>query len=72
MEKDLENIKFGKRIVAIRHAQGLSQEALSLRCNINRTYMGELERGEKSPSLVTIAKIAKGLDITKHQLFDYE
>lgn len=72
MEKDLENIKFGKRIIEIRHVQGLSQEGLALKCNINRTYMGELERGEKSPSLVTIAKIAKGLNITKHQLFDYE
>ena len=56
----------------IRRELGITQEELSLKCNINRTYMGELERGEKSPSLITIVKIAKGLNITKQILFDYE
>jgi transcriptional regulator with XRE-family HTH domain len=34
--------------------------------------MGEVERGEKSPSLVVISKIAKGLGISKKDLMDYE
>ena len=72
MEKNIENIKFGKRVAYLRHAKGISQEALALMCDINRTYMGEIERGEKSPSILVIAKIAKGLGITKMTLMDYE
>lgn len=34
--------------------------------------MGEIERGEKSPSLLVIAKIAKALDISKSELMNYE
>lgn len=49
MTKEIENIKFGKQVAALRRAKGLSQEQFSFRCNINRTYMGEIERGEKSP-----------------------
>ena len=50
----------------------LCKEQFSFRCNINRTYMGEVERGEKSPSLLVIAKIAKALDISKSELMNYE
>ena len=67
MTKEIENIKFGKQVAALRRAKGLSQEQFSFRCNINRTYMGEIERGEKSPSLLVIAKIAKALDISKSE-----
>ena len=72
MTKEIENIKFGKQVAALRRAKGLSQEQISFRCNINRTYMGEIERGEKSPSLLVIAKIAKALDISKSELMNYE
>ena len=57
MEKELENIKFGKRVVFLRVEKGITQEGLALKCKINRTYMGELERGEKNPSLATIINI---------------
>ena len=72
MTKEIENIKFGKRVADLRHTKGLSQEQFSFKCNINRTYMGEIERGEKSPSLLVIAKIAKGLEMTKSELMNYE
>lgn len=72
MGKDIENIKFGLRVATLRREQGFSQEELSLRCDINRTYMGEIERGEKTPSLSIITKIAKGLNISKKTLLDYE
>ena len=64
--------KIGKRISELLTERGISQEALALQSGINRTYMGEIERGEKSPSLVIIAKIAKGLGISKKNLVDYE
>lgn len=70
--KDIENIKFGKRVCELRNQTGISQEAFAFKCGINRTYMGEIERGEVNPSLSTIIKIANGLEITKKQLLDYE
>lgn len=46
-----------------RHRIGLSQEALAERADIHRTYMGMLERGERSPTLDTAAKLAAALEI---------
>lgn len=72
MEKEIENVKFGKRVAQLRQQRGITQEQLSFRSNLNRTYMGAVERGEKCPSLITITKIAKGLGVTKKVLLDYE
>ena len=58
------NINFGRRVASLRAEKGMSQECLALQSGINRTYIGEIERGEKSPSLNTIAKIASGLNIS--------
>ena len=71
MKKDIDNVNFGKRVAALRHERGISQEQLSFGSGINRTYMGAVERGEKCPSLKTIIKIASGLDISVKELFDY-
>ena len=70
-EKTTENKRFGERVVVLRHQLGITQEQLSFRSEVNRTYMGAVERGEKKPSLHTIIKIAKGLNISLKELFDY-
>jgi transcriptional regulator with XRE-family HTH domain len=62
MDRNINNI-FGRNVARIRKAQGISQEELADRCGIHRTYVGSIERGEKSPTLNTIAKIAKGLNV---------
>ena len=69
--KTEENIAFGKRIAFLRKAAGYSQEQLAFECDVDRTYIGTIERGEKSPTLNTIAKIARALGITKSELFNY-
>lgn len=66
------NKRFGLRITQLRKQRNLSQEALALKSSLNRTYMGCIERGEKSPSLETINKIANALEISLTSLFDYE
>ncbi|MDE6537333.1 MAG: helix-turn-helix domain-containing protein [Muribaculaceae bacterium] len=71
MEKKPENVAFGKRVAFLRQNKAMSQERLALECGINRTFIGEIERGEKTPSLLTIIRIAKGLDINKSELMDY-
>ena len=68
MDKDI-NIILGKRIASLRIGANLSQEKFAERCNVHRTYIGAIERGEKSPTLVTIEKIARGLNISISELF---
>lgn len=56
----------------MRKMQHLSQEELADRCNIHRTYIGSIERGEKSPTLNTVEKIANGLNVDISIIFDNE
>lgn len=69
--KTEENIAFGKRVAQLRKEAGLSQEQFAYECEVDRTYIGTIERGEKSPTLNTIAKIAKAFKISKSELFNY-
>lgn len=70
MKSDV-NIAFGKRVAQLRKDAGYSQEQFAFKCDIDRTYVGTIERGEKSPTLNTIQKIADALGISKSELFDY-
>lgn len=54
----------------MRKKQHLSQEELADRCGIHRTYLGAIERGEKSPTLNTIEKIAIGLNVKIIELWE--
>lgn len=60
---------FGKRLRELRTAKGLSQEALALASELDRTYIGGIERGERNVSLVNIEKIAAGLGVAVRELF---
>lgn len=71
MTKSEDNILFGQRVQQLRKRLGITQAQFSYQCDINRTYMGAVERGEKTPSLAIIIKIAKGLGISLPELFDY-
>ncbi len=64
------NILFGKLIAEKRKAIGISQEELAFRCGIHRTYIGAIERGEKSPTLTTIEKLSNGLNISISELWE--
>ena len=62
------DIQFGARIAELRKRLNLSQEELAERCGVHRTYIGTIERGEKSPTLNTIEKLANGLNVSIHDL----
>ncbi|MBU2326316.1 MAG: helix-turn-helix domain-containing protein [Alphaproteobacteria bacterium] len=53
--------KLGDSIRMRRHAAGMSQEALADAAGINRTHMGEVERGKRNISLVALTRIAAAL-----------
>ena len=63
---------FGRRVRALRKRAGLSQEQLALKCGLDRTYVGGVERGERNISIVNIGKIARALDLSLKDLFDGE
>lgn len=65
------NIRFGQRVVELRKLKGIAQDELAYLCNIQRSYMGVIERGEKSVTLNTAEKIAKGLNVSIHELFNF-
>ncbi len=56
--------RLGQRIVELREKKGFSQEAFGDLCGINRSHMGEIERGKWNLTLGTLRKIAKNLDTT--------
>ena len=54
---------FGKRVRLRRIELELSQEELAEISGFHRTYIGAIERGERNPSLLSISRLAKSLDI---------
>jgi transcriptional regulator with XRE-family HTH domain len=62
-------VRFGKAVRQRRHKLGVSQEAFADLCELDRTYIGGIERGERNVALVTIQKIARALRISISELF---
>ncbi|HHW03113.1 MAG TPA: helix-turn-helix transcriptional regulator [Thermoanaerobacterales bacterium] len=54
----------GKKIRQIRQKQNLTQEELGEKANLHYSYIGQMERGDKIPSLKTLNKIAKALNVS--------
>ena len=56
---------------AIRHArrqQGISQEKLALMAEIDRSYVGRVERGDNNVAVLTLLKITQALDVSLKDL----
>lgn len=62
---------FGNRVRELRKGLGLTQEAFALKCGIDRSYMGAVERGERNIALLNICRIADALDISVSELVDF-
>lgn len=61
-------LAFGEVIKAHRIRLGYSQEHLAHLCELDRTYIGLLERGKRNPSLKTIFVISENLEIAPSSL----
>ncbi|MFD2334370.1 helix-turn-helix domain-containing protein [Cohnella sp. GCM10020058] len=60
----------GDRIRNYRKRRGISQEKLAGLAEFSVSFIGEVERAEKSPSLENLNKICKALGITVQELFE--
>jgi transcriptional regulator with XRE-family HTH domain len=64
--------KIGKRIRKLRLEESLSQEKLAFQSNLDRTYIGSVERGERNIAIINLNKIAKALNISVSKLLEIE
>lgn len=60
--------KLGQIIRTKRESQGLTQLEVAKRAELDRNYIGMVERGERNPSYLSLIKIASGLNMTVDQL----
>lgn len=67
--KKRELIALGRAIKKLRLENSVSQESLAHEANIDRSYLGGIERGEHNLSLINIIKIAQALEISTSKLF---
>lgn len=60
--------KFGQKIREIRTQKGFSQEVLASKSGLHRTYISDIERGDRNVSLKNVEKLAKALGVSAHDL----
>lgn len=70
MAEDIK-LKLGRRIRETRVKEGYSQEELASRCGLHRTYISDIERGERNVSVENIEKIAKALKTEPDELLRF-
>lgn len=63
---------FGSRIRSIREAASLSRELVAEKADINANYLGEIERGEKWPSIEVIQRLAGALSVSPSAFLEFE
>jgi DNA polymerase V len=68
MSKENLAQNFGRALKELRMVAGLSQEELALESELDRTYISMLERGKKTPTILTLTKLAKPLNVSTLQL----
>jgi len=68
--RDSRLVAFGARVRTLRKEKGLSQEGLSNLAGIDRSYMGQIERGEINLTLTKIYQIVDALEVAPSVLFN--
>jgi transcriptional regulator with XRE-family HTH domain len=62
--------RLGRNVRRLRLAKGLSQEAYAFEAGIHRTYVSDIERGARNPTIKVVDKLAKPLGIDPGRLLD--
>lgn len=64
-------IQFGKHLRKLREEKGWTQEELADKAGMHFTYIGQIERGIRNPSLVNLERLAKALKIDAGKLLPF-
>jgi transcriptional regulator with XRE-family HTH domain len=62
---------FGRNVRDARRLKGLSQEQLALETGMKRSYVSDLERGTRNPSIKAIERLAIALDVGPASLLSH-
>ncbi|MBD5529749.1 MAG: helix-turn-helix transcriptional regulator [Lachnospiraceae bacterium] len=62
----------GENVRSLRIERQLTQEQLAELCNLHRTYIGAIERGDRNVSLNNIVKVAQALNVTPSDLLQFD
>ena len=62
----------GQTIKALRNERGWSQEQLSEKNGVDRSFLGKIERGEVNVSILTLCDIAKALSVNFQTLINFQ
>lgn len=71
MSNDSLQVKVGQQIQKLRESKGLSQQDLAAKCNFEKSNMSRLEAGRVNPTLSTIDKVAKALEVPVFEIFNF-
>lgn len=66
---ETEAAQFAANIVRLRERRGMTKEQAAWACGINPTAYGRIESGERKPTLLTIFRLARGLEVAPERLF---
>jgi transcriptional regulator with XRE-family HTH domain len=61
--------KFGEKVKFLRKEKNLSQEELAHLATIDRTYISDIEKGERNVSLIILEKLSNALEMEIFELF---
>ena len=66
----MEYFDVGKRLFELRTERGLSQEQLALMASITPSYLGQIERNAKNPTVHVIEKLCSSLHVSLSDFFE--
>lgn len=62
--------RLGSNVRRLREAKGWSQEDYADRAGIHRTYVSDIERGRRNPTVTVVEKLAKPFEVSAGSLLD--
>lgn len=62
--------RLGRNVRQLREAKGWSQEDYADRAGIHRTYVSDIERGRRNPTVTVVEKLAQPLGVSSGSLLD--
>lgn len=65
------NQKLGNKIKELRKSKNISQEELAFKAKTDYSYLNEIEAGKRNPSVKRVAEIAKVLEVSLKEIFDF-